>query len=481
MTGAQAEAERWGIFALTLAGPQDGNPFADVSFGAEFAHRHRSVRVDGFYDGDGQYVVRFSPDTLGEWRYTTCSNVERLQGVSGTFECVAPSPGNHGPVRVADTFHFAYEDGARYYQIGTTCYVWNHQGDALETQTLETLQRAPFNKLRMCIFPKHYRYNHNEPEFFAFQGDLASGFDLTRFNPAYFHHLERRIQELMDLGIQADLILFHPYDRWGFSEMSAEADDYYLRYVVARLSSYRNVWWSMANEFDLMKAKDTTDWDRFFRVVQESDAYGRLRGVHNCRGFYDHAKPWVTHQSIQHRLPERTTEWRDLYKKPVVIDETQYEGNIPLQWGNIPAVEMVRKFWEATVRGGYIGHGETYPHDEDVLWWSKGGVLLGQSPARIAFLKAIMAEGPQVGFDPVEGVVGSRFPCAGKTLDCLLTYFGILQPALIPLSLPEGRRYEIDIIDTWEMTLTTLPASYEGAVEIELPGKPYIAARMRAV
>ena len=104
------------------------------------------------------------------------------------------------------------------------------------------------------------------------------------------------------------------------------------------------------------------DWDRFFRIVQESDPHQHLRSIHNCRGFYDHGKPWVTHQSIQHDRPERTEEWRQLYGKPVVIDECKYEGDIPYRWGNIPAQELVRKFWEATVRGGYCGHGETYLH-----------------------------------------------------------------------------------------------------------------------
>ncbi len=37
---------------------------------------------------------------------------------------------------------------------------------------------------------------------------------------------------------------------------------------------------------------------------------------------------------------------------------------------------MVRRFWETAVRGGYCGHGETYLHPEDILWWSKGGVPL---------------------------------------------------------------------------------------------------------
>ena len=52
----------------------------------------------------------------------------------------------------------------------------------------------------------------------------------------------------------------HPYDRWGFSIMNAEEDDLYWNYIVARFSAYRNVWWSLANEYDLMPAKKQADW-----------------------------------------------------------------------------------------------------------------------------------------------------------------------------------------------------------------------------
>jgi len=160
--------ERWNIFELTLDGPTEGNPFLDVTFGAKFAYKHRVVDVDGFYDGAGAYKVRFMPDTEGEWMVTTRSNVAALDGVTGAFTCTPASEGNHGPLRVRDTFHFVYEDGTPHFSVGTTCYVWNHQGDALEEQTLETLKTAPFNKMRMCVFPKHYTFNQNEPEYHAF-------------------------------------------------------------------------------------------------------------------------------------------------------------------------------------------------------------------------------------------------------------------------------------------------------------------------
>jgi hypothetical protein len=241
-----------------------------------------------------------------------------LDGAEGSFTLrCAPRPGNHGPVRVANTYHFAYADGTPYKQIGTTCYVWNLQGAELEAQTLATLAQAPFNKIRFCVFPKHYRYNENEPEHYPFpclarggsqwagsnagrcQG-WAGASTSTTFDARVFPapgSLCRAI--LRDLGIEADIILFHPYDRWGFATMDAEQDDRYLRYIVARLAAYRNVWWSMANEYDLMPNKSMAEWDRFFRVVQECDPYQHLRSIHNWRDFYDHSKPWVTHQSIQ--------------------------------------------------------------------------------------------------------------------------------------------------------------------------------------
>ena len=78
-------------------------------------------------------------------------------------------PGAHGPVRVRNTHHFAYADGTPYFPFGTTCYAWVHQGDALERQTLKTLRTSPFNRIRMCVFPKSYEYNHNEPVLYPFE------------------------------------------------------------------------------------------------------------------------------------------------------------------------------------------------------------------------------------------------------------------------------------------------------------------------
>ena len=207
-----AIVEQWDIFEIALPGPTGGNPFVDVQLSARFTNSssNKSIEIAGFYDGEGTYRLRFMPATQGAWQYETRSNRDELNAKRGSFECAAPSRGdphaNHGPVRVHNTFHFAYADGTPYRQIGTTCYAWTHQGDELEEQTIETLKQSPFNKIRMCVFPKHYVYNENEPPFYPFEGSPPKKWDFTRFNPAFFRHQEKRIGQLRDLNIQADII-----------------------------------------------------------------------------------------------------------------------------------------------------------------------------------------------------------------------------------------------------------------------------------
>ena len=59
----------------------------------------------------------------------------------------------------------------------------------MENQTLETLKNGPFNKIRMCIFPKHYLYNANDPAHFPFPGGKTEGgyqWDFSKFDPEYW-------------------------------------------------------------------------------------------------------------------------------------------------------------------------------------------------------------------------------------------------------------------------------------------------------
>ena len=473
---------RWGMFLWMGRGPAEGNPYLDVTVTATFRCRSRTVQVSGYYDGDGSFGVRFMPDSLGEWHYTIHSSAPELDGQRGSFACGDPGPDNHGPVRVADRYHFAYTDGTPYIPFGTTSYGWIHQDEELQERTVSTLAASPFNKLRFCVFLNDYE--DYEPERFPFPGNRKDGFDLSRFDSIFFGNLDRRLQQLQALGIEADVILFHPYDkgRWGFDQLDVETEERYLRYVMARLGAYRHVWWSLANEYDFMKHKQMEDWHRLFGIVAAEDPYHRLRSIHNGTKMhdhrsvvmYDHTKPWITHCSIQHWDVTLATVWREQYGKPVIIDECCYEGNMDRRWGNLTGEEMVRRFWDGVTRGAYVSHAESLLTDQDVLWLAKGGSLLGESPARIGYLRRLMEEAPEGCVPlPIRDV-----PTIGVEGEYYLQYYGLHQPLYRMVELPEHGRYTVEVIDTWEMKVHSRQSGISGTVRIDLPGKLYVAVRM---
>ena len=473
------ECARWDVFEIEIAGPAHGNPFVDVELTATFSDGERELRVGGFYDGDGTYRIRFMPDREASWTFATASTARSLDGLTGSFVSGPPDPGRHGPVRVADGHHFAHADGTRYLPIGTTAYAWTHQPERLRTATRRALAAGPFNKVRMCVLPKAYLYNTEDPELFPFPRSASGDWDTTRFDPAFFRRFEDEVLALRDLGIEADVILFHAYDRWGFAELGKAADDRFTRYVVRRLAAFSNVWWSMANEYDLIWTKSEDDWERLAAVVTEEDPSGHLNSIHNCFGFYDHSRPWITHCSVQrvdvYRTAENTDEWRTRWGKPVVIDECGYEGDIDQGWGNLTGEELVRRFWEGAVRGGYVGHGETILNEAEELWWSKGGELVGDSPARIAFLRDVIAASPTGVLDPLPSEWDA--PRGGVAGEYEIVYFGFNRPRFRKVVLPADGRFAVDVLDTWAMTVERVADSASGMLRVELPGRQYMAVR----
>jgi hypothetical protein len=507
---APDRVERWGVWELALAGPAGGNPFVDVQVAAIFEREGRRIRVPGFYDGEGVYRIRFSPAETGTWRWRSESHVAALNGRQGLFECVAPAPGNHGPVHVSsDGFHFAYADGTPFRQIGTTSYSWALQSDAKCAETLATLKTSPFNKMRMLVFP-------NVPSVatdpFVRTGPGLRDWDPTRFDPAYFRRFEDRIRRLGALGIEADVILFHPYDpKRGYSDMRREDDERYLRYAAARFGAYRNLWWSMANEYDQVKSKATADWDHLFELLQAADPHDRLRSIHQFEIYYDARKPWITHASIQNNSAVlddiRAGLHRDFALKPVIFDEVGYEGNFNEPWGWLTPEQLVERFWFGLVGGTYVGHSETWDPARNAAasWLGQGGRLVGTSAPRLAFLRRIMEEGPVPGFEPIQS--WWSYHVAGRPNAHYLRYFGEQAPAEWPVVLPRGsgsrhgetppfvageppRVYRADIIDTWNMTITPVEGAFRLAARsefelhdperpaIRLPARPWLAVRL---
>ena len=485
----RSQVEKWDVYEISLKGPSSGNPYMEVDFSATFKLDDNKITVPGFYDGNGIYRIRYSPDTEGEWSYQTKSSAEELSGKKGSFTCIPATGENHGPLKTVSTFYLEYADETPFYSLGTTAYQWTSVKQSIQEQTLKTLAESPFNKIRMCFFPKSYIYgNETEPWVYPFKRDGEQN-DFTQPNYEFFQNFDLRVQQLRDMGIQADVILFHPYDKWGYSKMEDEMNERYVRYMISRISAYRNVWWSLANEWDVPAIKDSIDWEGIGTLLQNEDPHQRLRGIHNWYNsedhFYDHSRPWITHVSAQTSQFYNAIKWRLQYQKPLLFDEMRYEGDVERGWGNLTGEEMSGYFWMAGLSGGYPTHGETLKNDSDtseVRWWAKGGTLMGESPERIEFFKSVMENAPVKEMKPELYDNGNPenlnnnvyvFSSPGNHYLAYVANEG----ETINIELPGENSYQIEIIDTWNMNILEESEAEPGKFQYKTK-IPYTAIRI---
>ncbi len=502
------QVEKWGCYELSLQSSVKGNPF-DVSLSAVFSNGSEKQEVRGFYDGDGVFKVRFMPQAEGHWSYVTKSSVSALRGKKGAFDCIAPSEGNHGPVH-ADGSAFRYADGTLYHPVGTTSYDWMHvQGD-FPQRTVASLLESGFNKIRMLFFLHNLPIEY--PEVYPFEKLADGSWDYTRFNPEYFRYVEERIAALREIGVEADLILFHPYDggRWGFDRMPLEANLRYLKYITARYSAFRNIWWSLANEFDGVNGIPLEDWPKFAEAVSSGDPYGHLLSIHGYTATYaDYWEPEYTHASIQDHAPVmergRAAIVKHIYRKPVIFDEVCYEGNVGSRWGNLSGEEELRRMYNGIMSGAYVTHAECYNISEGsdsesmTNFLAYGGEFHGECWKRIKFLRSILEDLPgplelaDLSWDERTSSPGDGY---------YLVYFGREMPSEWEFDLPvknrlgtsrlgEGVRFKVEILDTWNMTITECPTIFETGKpgryrvadkegrSIRLPERPYLMLRIK--
>ena len=123
-------------------------------------------------------------------------------------------------------------------------------------------------------------------------------------------------------------------------------------------------------------------------------------------------------------------------------------------------------------------------------------MLHGQSPARIAFLRKVLEDGPAEGIEPIDKWQDLR--SAGKAGEYYLVYFGREKMKEWLFDLPRqgltaGMAFRVEVLDTWNMATKAVPGEFEiitdttyryhakGHKKIKLSGKPYLALRITRV
>ena len=235
------------------------------------------------------------------------------------------------------------------------------------------------------------------------------------------------------------------------------------------------------------------DWRRLGELLEKSDPYAHVRGIHNCcTAFYDNSQPWITHVILQDITMQRlasaprndSSMEMDARKigKPVVVDEYGYEGDIAFTWGSFSGREIVDMHWSITMAGAYGSHGESY-------YGTPSGDFVGEAPPRLGFLKQIMSEGPYAEMEPAPDIISNggalvtalakrgdyylfRFGAPREVADWNMGFFGPATPSnplpftpkgaamFSPPATPEFHigegTFKVDMIDPWRMKVYPL-------------------------
>ena len=160
-----------------------------VQFSARFSQGSTSIKADGFYDGDGIYRVRFMPEQQGEWHYVTESSNPELAGRTGEFTVTKRFFGQSRP-GTPMSLHLPF-CLCRWHALRESweqpATAGSHKAKRCRRKRSRPSLRHPFNKIRMCVFPKWYDWNTmNEPVFYPYEGTPPNHWDYTQFNSRSF-------------------------------------------------------------------------------------------------------------------------------------------------------------------------------------------------------------------------------------------------------------------------------------------------------
>ena len=100
------------------------------------------------------------------------------------------------------------------------------------------------------------------------------------------------------------------------------------------------------------------------------------------------------------------------------------------------------------------------------------------------FLRGILEETPGRGLMRYEGAAWDDSAAVPEgtegTPKYMITYYGLYRPSFRDFDLDPSVTYEVEVIDTWNMTVTKA-GTFSGKFQIRLPGREYMAVRLRAV
>jgi len=374
------DASQWEVAEIRV----ESKALADDPFDLELtgvftSSTGQAVEVPGFYNGERDYLIRFTPPTPGTWTYVTKSSDPSLDGRSGKLKVAAAKKQQRGGVLVdpASARRFVFENGEHYFPIAFECD-WLFALDAEREDAIpktemfvDTLKESGFNQVVMNVFAYDVnwkkdpslpaKYEYGSPNVFPFGGTNASP-DYSRLNVTYFQRLDRVIEHLNQNDIIAHLMIYVWNKQVNWPEARSDADNRYFDYVAKRYQAYPNLVWDISKEALGYGHNDVTYIHNRIERLQRLDSYDRLITVHDygyCQKFPEN----VDFVSVQLWTSELYSVMRNVLSripgKPILnIEHGGYErGPYVVFTGNYTSPEVcLERAYQCVFAGTYPTH-----------------------------------------------------------------------------------------------------------------------------
>lgn len=372
MNSALAKSvQQWKRFEHKLVSSKEyDNPVQDVKVSVEFTSPSGKKRsLLGFWDGDKNWCVRFSPDQTGSWSFrTSCSDAgnKGLHGQSGSFQCV-PYRGDkaffeHGELRLAKNHRYIeHVDGTPFFWLADTVWCGPLFADFDDWQVfLQDRVDKEFTAIQFVL--TQWRMAKTDAD----GNPTYWGHDKVRVNPAFFQRMDKYVDAINDAGLLAVPVVLWAIrgdDNPGYTLPESEKI-VLAEYMVARYGAHQVLWFLGGDGRYNGDKADT--WKRIGRAVFH-EGQQRLATMHVCGkswvGDEFRNEPWFHFISYQsgHGDDEKTFHWlnqgppaKEWNKKPirpVINTEPNYEAHNGYTYKRVHGNHSVRRasYWSLLV------------------------------------------------------------------------------------------------------------------------------------
>ena len=259
------QVDKWEVVDIRFSTNKIEAPF-ETLFYARFTNPSgEQIEIPGFYNGDNQYIIRFSGNISGNWTYTTYSDLEEINNLKGSvLVSNTPYKKSRGAITIdkINPQKFSYEDGTPYFLVAYE-FDWLFAldyGEKNQKNTNQILDKLEENNYNQVVFnayaydirwekdkttkPEH---DFSKPKFFPFLGTNKIP-DYSSLNIDFFKHLDNVIANLNNRNIVAHLMIYVWNKEVNWPNMYSLEDNRYFDYIIKRYQAYPNIIWDISKE-----------------------------------------------------------------------------------------------------------------------------------------------------------------------------------------------------------------------------------------